>query len=231
MHVRLDDTALVHMHAMGQGHPVNVLGHRSRTNYFGLNVAFTLLFRPVVCPMQRSSRLAQPGLSLLCRAFSAAAEPAQALRPQEDGIRESISVLKQRLAEGVTTMRGWRCDGECRCVLLTVTMLASWLSLAGPDLGDFIKGTSDLDGYSVHAPRPKVHRRLNPAAATTTRLLALATGLPLPCCLQRQSRRACIYANAGQGEEARLAEAGAAWWRGVHRHQVKAERIEAVHGV
>ncbi|KAL4857240.1 Lipoyl synthase [Chlorella vulgaris] len=74
--------------------------------------------------MQRSSRLAQPGLSLLCRAFSAAAEPAQALRPQEDGIRESISVLKQRLAEG-------------------------------PDLGDFIKGTSDLDGYSVHAPRPK----------------------------------------------------------------------------
>jgi lipoic acid synthetase len=28
------------------------------------------------------------------------------------------------------------------------------LSLAGPDLGDFIQG-SDLQGYSVHAPRPK----------------------------------------------------------------------------
>ncbi len=30
-------------------------------------------------------------------------------------------------------------------------------SFAGPDLGDFIKG-SDLAGYSVHAPRPKVRQ-------------------------------------------------------------------------
>lgn len=51
--------------------------------------------------MQRTGRLAQ-GLGLLARSYSAAAEPAQALRPavQEEGVTAAISALKQRLAAG-----------------------------------------------------------------------------------------------------------------------------------
>ena len=54
---------------------------------------------------------------------------------------------------------------------------------AGPDLGDFIKG-SDLDGYSVHAPRPKVGASVGTGAVGDVGLtlpLLLLPLIHLPC--------------------------------------------------
>lgn len=114
--------------------------------------------------MQRGVRLAR-GLGLLGRSFSAAAEPAAA----EDGMHAAITGLRQRLAAGETEHQwgaallpigggSWRqaaanppSQPAC-CCRLTVCPCAL---AAGPDLGDFIRG-SDLAGYSVPAPKPKV---------------------------------------------------------------------------
>ena len=114
--------------------------------------------------MQRRTTLAAGGRAwgLLARAFSAAAEPAAAL---DTGAAAAVSALRQRLATGErggggggggggakdTHAEGVPCSPSCCASAPPPTP-------AGPDLGDFIKG-SDLSGYSVHAPRPKVRRR------------------------------------------------------------------------
>lgn len=110
--------------------------------------------------MQRGARLAGRGLGLLGRSFSAAAaEPAQAA-VVEEGVQAAITGLQHRLAAGGEGRQRRRrtllpLAALPACLLACVLTHTAAFCVSGPDLGDFIRG-SDLSGYSVPAPRPKV---------------------------------------------------------------------------
>lgn len=96
---------------------------------------------------------------------------------------------------------------------------------AGPDLGDFIKG-SDLESYSVYAPKPKVSTPLSGRRCSR---------LPWPCpaslprpASHRQPPHCCP---AGARSQTGVAQERCPRRGQVHGHQSQAARTQAVHCV